>query len=248
MSGTGGLAVTRGDGLLARVAALFVEPRAAAEPRPVVAPGATRALVLGSLADAPPLAAALAGSLRAHERAAAALLCVWTPALTGHSAPASAAGPTTALTARPPGAAGPGSVPWSSAGARRLASRLAARELTARAAGRLARLALPTDPAHAAETLLRLLGWVEVPLVTVLAGPRTEQLDALVVDHDLVVAVRAAGAVGEALAALALDGVGVDAVACDPVPAGLARWRARAGLGRLPAGHSVLDALARRVA
>jgi hypothetical protein len=50
--------------------------------------------------------------------------------------------------------------------------------------------------------------------------------------------VSASGA--EALAALALEGVGEAAVACDPLAAGPARWRARAGLGRLPAGHAAL--------
>jgi hypothetical protein len=238
------------DRLVARVASLFVEPRAVLEPRQGVAPGAARALVLGSLSDAPPLAAALAGSLRARERAAAALLCVWTPTLTGHSAPVVAAGPAAPVTSQPAPAVTArlsGASPWSSGGARRLAARLAARELTVRAGGRLAWVALPLDPADAAEVLLLLLGWVEVPMVTVVAGPRTEELDALIADHDLLVAVRAAGSVGEALAALALDGVGIDAVACDPVSAGVARWRARAGLGRLPAGHTVLEALARRV-
>jgi hypothetical protein len=50
---------------------------------------------------------------------------------------------------------------------------------------------------------------------------------------------------GELLAALALQDLpdpSIRAAACEPLPGGLARWRARAGLARLPAGHPALDA------
>src|SRR4051812_34384022 len=84
-------------GLLARAAALVVEPRAPTDPPPATAPAASRALVLGSPSTAPPVAAALAGSLRAQDRAPAALLCVWCPAepdaQLGPSAPAPFAAP-----------------------------------------------------------------------------------------------------------------------------------------------------------
>jgi hypothetical protein len=179
--------------------------------------------VLGAPADALPLAATLAGSLRACERAPAALLCLWAPSARGQWPTA-----------------------WTSPGARRLAARLAARELEVRAAGRLAWLSLPPEPAQAARVLSSLLGWLDAPVVTALAGPRAVDHDALVAEHDLVVAVRpaAGGAVSasgaEALAALALAGIGQAAVACDPIAAGPARWRARAGLGRLPSGHAAL--------
>jgi hypothetical protein len=212
-------------GVLTRAASLVVEPRPAAEPL-AASPSATRALVLGTPADAPSLAASLAGSLRAREKAAAAVFCLWAP---------------TPL-ARWPTA-------WTSAGARRLAARLAARELEVRAAGRLAWVSLPPEPAEAARVLGPLLGWLDVPIVTALVGPRAAEFDALVAEHDLVVAVRpAAGGFvsasgAEALAALALAGVGRAAVACDPVVPGPARWRARAGLGRLPATHPALSAL-----
>jgi hypothetical protein len=210
-------------GLLSRAASLVVEPSTLVEPRPVAAVGAARALVLGSPADALPLAAALAGSLRAREKAPAAVLCLWAPSARGQWPTA-----------------------WTSPGAGRLAARLAARELEARAAGRLVWVSLPPEPAEAARVLGPLLGWLDAPVVTALAGPRAAELDALVAQHDLVVAVRpaAGGAVSasgaEALAALALEGVGEAAVACDPLAAGPARWRARAGLGRLPAGHAAL--------
>jgi hypothetical protein len=216
-------------GVLTRAASLVVEPRPAAEPL-AASPSATRALVLGTPADAPSLAASLAGSLRALEKAAAAVLCLWAP---------------TSL-ARWPTA-------WTSAGARRLAARLAARELEVRAAGRLAWVWLPAEPAEAALVLSRMLGWLDAPIVTVLAGPRAVEHDALVTQHDLVVAVRpaAGGSVSasgaDALAALALDGIGEGAVAVDPIAAGPARWRARAGLGRLPASHPAVAVLGRNV-
>jgi hypothetical protein len=212
-------------GILSRAASLVVEPRPVAEPL-AASPGAARALVLGTPADALPLAASLAGSLRAREKAAAAVLCVWAP---------------TSL-ARWPTA-------WTSAGARRLAARLAARELDVRAAGRLAWLTLPLEPAEAARVLGPLLGWLDAPMVTALAGPRTAQHDGLVEAHDVVVSVRpgVGGAVSasgaDALAALALSGIGPAAVACDPVAPGPARWRARAGLGRLPAAHPAVAVL-----
>jgi hypothetical protein len=217
-------------GLIARVASFVVEPSAAAEPR-AAAPTGARALVLGSPADAPPFAAALAGALRARERAPAGLVCMW-----GGSAPSASL--------------------WSGGGARRLAARLAARELDVRAAGRLVCLSLPEDTGEAAGALGRLLGWLDAPIVTALAGPRSAEHDALVADHDLVVAVRptAGGALSdagaEALTALALEGLEGWSLACDPLPAGPARWRARAGLARLAPAHPAVAALgpARRAA
>jgi hypothetical protein len=124
-----------------------------------------------------------------------------------------------------------------------------------RAAGRLVWLVLPEDTAEAAAALGRLLGWLDAPIVTVLAGPRSAEHDALAADHDLVVAVRpaAGGALSEAgaeaLTALALDGLDGWSLPCDPLPAGPARWRARAGLARLAPAHPAVAALgpARRV-
>jgi hypothetical protein len=114
-----------------------------------------------------------------------------------------------------------------------------------RAAGRLVWLSLPEDSADVG----RLLGWLHAPIVTVLAGPRSAEHDALVADHDLVVAVRptAGGplseAGAEALTALALEGLEGWSLACDPLPAGPPRWRARAGLGRLASAHPAVAAL-----
>jgi hypothetical protein len=223
------------SGLLARAASCVVEPHAPAETR-AAAPAGARALVLGTPSEGPPLAAALAGALRARERAPAALVCVWGASAPDASAPdASAPGASASL--------------WSAGGARRLAARLAARDLAVRAAGRLIWLSLPEDAAEAAAVLGRLLGWLDAPIVTVLAGPRSAEHDALVADHDLVVAVRpaAGGALSEggaeALTALALEGLDGWSLACDPLPAGPARWRARAGLARLARAHPAVAAL-----
>jgi hypothetical protein len=221
-------------GLLTRAASFVVDPPATAEAR-TAAPAGARALVLGSAAEAPPFAAALAGALRARERAPAALVCVWASSRPPHPADPSTRPPSTSL--------------WCSGGARRLAARLAARDLAVRAVGRLGWLSLPEDPGASAMELGRLLGWLDAPVVTVLAGPRSGEHDALVTDHDLVVAVRpaAGGALSdagaEALTALALEGLEGRSLACGPLPAGLARWRARAGLGRLSSAHPAVAAL-----
>lgn len=253
------------SGLLARAASLVVEPRAAAESH-AAAPAGARVLVLGSAADAPPFAAALAGALRARERAPAALVCLWGagapstrgpsaigPAALGHSAVAHSAEGHSAVG---PSASATPTALWSAGGARRLADRLATRELAVRAAGWLVWLALPEDPTEAAGVLGRLIGWLDAPIVTGLAGPRSPEHDELLADHDLVVAVRpaASGALSaagsEALTALALERLEGWSLGCDPLPSGPTRWRARAGLARLPFDHPAVAALgpARRTA
>jgi hypothetical protein len=237
-------------GLLARAASFVVEPHAAAETR-AVAPAGARALVLGTTAEAPPFAAALAGALRARERASAALICVWGASTSGASTSGASTPGASTPGASTPGASTSGAPMslWSAGGARRLAARLAARDLAVRAAGRLVWLSLPEDAAEAAAVLSRLLGWLDAPIVTVLAGPRSAEHDAVVADHDLVVAVRpAAGAAlsevgAQALTALALEGLDGWSLACDPLPAGPARWRARAGLARLGPAHPAVAAL-----
>jgi hypothetical protein len=96
-----------------------------------------------------------------------------------------------------------------------------------------------------------LVGWLDAPVVTAVAGPRPDELDGLLAVQDLVVAVRPptggmSSAGRETLAALALHDLPdptIRAVVCDPLPGGAARWRARAGLARLPAGHPVVAAL-----
>src|SRR3954469_22564980 len=92
-------------GLLARAASLVVEPRTPTDAPPATAPAASRALVLGSPATAPPVAAALAGSLRAQDRAPAALLCVWSPAAPDAQLPPPGPAPSFAAPVAAPGAA-----------------------------------------------------------------------------------------------------------------------------------------------
>jgi hypothetical protein len=73
------------------------------------------------------------------------------------------------------------------AAARRLAGRLAARGLRAAASGRLARVALPADPAQAVAAAQRAVAAADVPSAVAVAGPRDEELDALLVLHDAIV-------------------------------------------------------------
>lgn len=197
-------------GLLARAAAAFVEPAT-----PAVAPAATapprgaRALVLGRPADALALAAALAGELRARERAATALLVTW-PCEPPRPAPASRA-------------------------AHRLAARLDARGLEARARGRLAWLALAGTSVAAAAACVRAEAATEGPAVIAVTGPRCAALDALLDECDLVVVVppRDADPALAELAVAGLEGCRAPVVACPPLSGASTRLLALAGRGRL---------------
>jgi hypothetical protein len=202
------------SGALERAAAFFLAPAAASPGGTVALPPAVRAVVLGSAADAVPLAAALALSFRARERAPAAAVSSW-----GHDAP------------RPSAA---------SRAAAQLARRLTAHELRAVARGRLAWLALPEEPAAAAAGVRRASALVDGPLVTALGGRRPAELESLVAEHDL--AIVAAGAeTALARAALArLTERGIAAAACPPIRHGVSRALALAGLAapRLAVGVS----------
>jgi hypothetical protein len=196
--------------LLDRAAGYFLAP-AGSKPAAAVAglPATTRAVVIGSLQDAPPLAAALALTLRAAVRARAALVAVWRAEGCGD-------GP------RAAGAATPA--------ASRLAARLTRRGLPAVARGRLAWLDLPTDPAATASGLRRAEAAFDGPLVTALAGPRPDPLEDLIEEHDLALV---AAVPDTPLARAALAGLGdrcVSALACRPLSRGLPRALAVAGL------------------
>ena len=185
---------------LERAASFFLAP---AERRddPVALPPAVRAVVLGSPADAAPLAAALAVSLHASP----AVVASWGVGRELRPAPA------TRATAR-------------------LAARLTTHDLPTAARGRLAWLALPPEPAAAADALRRASALVEGPLVTALAGARPPELEALVADHDLAV-IAACPDTTIARAALArLAERGIAASACPPPRRGLQRTLALAGL------------------
>jgi hypothetical protein len=197
-------------GLLARAASAFVEPAPAlVSPAVVALPQAARALVLGRPADALPVAAALAGELRAREHVAAGLLVTWP----GEP-------PRPAVAARP---------------AQRLAARLDARGFEAVARGRLAWLALSGPSVGAAAATVRAEAATEVPAVVAVTGPRCDALDALLDERDLIVVVVPRDA-DPALAELALAGFEArraTVVVCPPLESVPLRLLALAGRGRL---------------
>jgi hypothetical protein len=218
------------SGLLGRVGAIFFEP---AEPSarsphpPVPAPErpALRAAVLGAPSSVVPLAAACAGELRARSGAAAALVCIWRPP---NPAP---------VEREPEGPAARSPAGATTPGARRLATRLVARDLMATACGRLAWLALDPDPAEAAGEFRRSIAAAGGPVVLAVAGARPAPFEPLLADLDLCIAVLPPD-VDPELAALALDGLGARAhVVVAPLAAGPARWAAMAGLARLRSLH-----------
>jgi hypothetical protein len=215
-----------------RAAAFFLTP---ATPTAPAFPAASRTVVVGSEHDVPPLAAAVALSLRAAGRAPAAVVALWRAAVPDAPPPATVApgGPATspasrgpATAAAPPPAACPSRGPATFA-ASRLASRLARRGLAAAPRGRLVWVALPAD---AATVVGRVAAALDVPLVTALAGPRPGALDALVDDHDLVVvAADPETPLGRAATA-ALAHRPASTFACAPVRRGLPRALALAGI------------------
>jgi hypothetical protein len=177
--------------------------------------------VLGAPATVVPVAAACAGELRARERAAAALICIWRPG--GKSAPARE--PEAPAARSPAGATTPG--------ARRLAAELDREGLAATSCGRLAWLALDPDPALAVEEVHRCRALAAAPVVLAVAGARPASFEPLLDELDLSVAVLPAD-VDPALRALAGATLpaGVRFVVA-PLAAGPPRWAAMAGLARL---------------
>jgi len=193
------------SGLVERAASAFVAP----VPEDVVGPPrfAPRALVLGSARDAVPVAAALAGGLRAGERPGGAVLVTW-PA---EEAPRPALGT--------PAAA-------------RVVAGLRARGLEAVARGRLAWLALGHDDLALAR---RALAAVDVPAVVAITGPRSTATDELLADQDQVVLV-VPEEVDPNLAELARNGLAeydIPLTVRGPLAAPGARAAALAGWGRL---------------
>jgi len=216
------------SGLLGRLGAFFLEPAETparpSEPPPPPAAGAacTQAVVLGAPAAVVPVAAAVAGELRARSRAATALICIWRP-------PGARPGPETepeAPAARSPAGA-------TTPGARRLAGRLLASDLAATACGRLAWLALDPEAACAVGEFRRCSVLADAPLVLAVAGARPEPFEPLLAELDLCVAVLPAG-IDPPLRELAIAGLPARARAVvAPLPAGPPRWAAMAGLARL---------------
>ena len=147
------------------------------------------------------LGGATALLLARRRRATAALVAVWAP---GHASRSS------------------GSAPAAPA-ARRLAALLDGRGLEATAAGRLATLVLPDEPAHAAAVAARAVAASQgIPAVLAL-GARAAAFDALLSAQDRVLVVPPPDA-DRALADLALGGLGelsrdVRACTADATPA-----------------------------
>jgi hypothetical protein len=217
------------SGLLGRVGAFFFEAaespaRSPDPPAPAPDGALVRAAVLGAPASVVPVAAACAGELRARSKAPAALICIWRPADV-RAVAAVELEPEAPAAQSPAGATTPG--------ARRLAGRLAGRDLGATACGRLAWLALDPDPAEAAGQFRRCIAAAAAPAVLAVAGPRPQPFEPLLPDLDLCVAVLAAD-IDPALRELAVAGLPArDHAIVPPLPPGPPRWAAMAGLARL---------------
>ena len=195
------------SGVLERATGFFLAPATAERTGAAALSPAVRAVVLGAPADAGPLAAALALSLRAAVRAPAALVAVWEP-----------------------GAGDAGARHAATRAAGRLATRLSAHDLPATAGGRLARLALPADPAAAVAAVRRASAMVEAPLVTALTGARPAELDDLVAEHDVAVVVADPDSPLARAALARLSAHAVAARACAPLGRVLPRRLALAGV------------------
>jgi hypothetical protein len=209
--------------LLGTAAAWLVEPAdepatdAPAADAPLVTPPRSaeaplsRLAVLGSPAHVPALAAAVALAARARAHVPAALIALW-------RAPGDEGSP--------PGPAAP-ALP----GAVALAARLSRRDLPVVARGRLAWLLLPPEGEVAVPMLRRAEAAAgDLPAVLALARARDATADRLLAERELLVV---AAAPGSALASAAAE----DAIAlrapvhpCAPLPAGVARLAALAGI------------------
>jgi len=184
--------------LAARLRDLFVAPAGTAPAGPAVAPRVPPSVaVLGRPADVSAAAPVLALALARQRGDAGALVCIW-------GAPDSASGPR--LPAR--------------AAVRRLADRLAAEGLAARATGPLALVTLPADPAAAAAAAVRAAAASPLPVVIALCGARTGALDRLLAEQDAIAVIAPPRGEGETLARLACSGL-----AGLPVPALTCRLR-----------------------
>lgn len=179
-------------------------------PEPVE-PHALRIAVIGSGQSAPALAAAVALSCRARARVPAALVALWrSPGIEGP----------------PPGPSAP-VLP----GAGALAARLARRDLPVVARGRLIWLTLP-GASDAAEPVLRRAEAAagEVPVVLALARPREAAVDAVLAGRELALVAAPPGSPLAAAALRDVDDLRIPSRACAPLPPGVGRMAALAGL------------------
>ena len=190
-------------GLLARLRGVFVLPATGAAP--VAVRRATLHIgVVGRPREAHAAACALVLS---QARGEAGLVCVWGADAVAPRVPATA-------------------------GARALAARLAARELEARASGRLVRVALPADPAEARDRALRAAAAAPGPVCVAVCGPRNREVDDLLAVQDALLVAGRPDADQRLLelARASLDATGVPVARCELAAGGLARVLALAGL------------------
>jgi hypothetical protein len=155
--------------LLAKLASVFVEPapEAACQPRHRVAV-ASPAPCVGVMATprhALAVGSAVALVVARGVRARRALVCAWPPGDWATPAVHAPAG----------------------AGARRLRRSLGARGIDATATGSLVRAVLPGNPEEAVASAERALAAAAAPAVLVLAGPRPEIFDELLLAQDAIV-------------------------------------------------------------
>jgi hypothetical protein len=155
--------------LLARFASLFLEPAGAVPVargrRAVAAPPAPSVGVLASHGDGLAVASAIALTLARATRSRPALVCAW-----------------------PPGAIGRPALAWPSApAARKLRRSLQARGLEGTAAGQVVRVTLAAPPVQAVAAAERAIGAASCPAVLLVAGPRPEELDDLLLRQDAIV-------------------------------------------------------------
>lgn len=126
--------------------------------------------------------------------------------------------------------------------ARRLVRALAGREIAGHASGRVAVVDLPAAPEAAAAVAAQVLAvGAAVPTVLVMAGPREDPLDELLVSRDLVLVADTDDGLLADVAVAALQRRGVQARRC-ALPAPQAAAMAVRGAGLLPATRRGLDA------
>lgn len=200
--------------LLGALARAFVAPRPAGESAAVAAAAAPCVAICGPAAE--PLACALALLLVRH---GPVVVCAW--------------GGGSRRVEVPPTAA-----------ARRLARSLAARELAARASGRLVAVTLADDAAVAAGQIGRASAAAGgAPVVTALCAPRHDAFDALLAEQDAVVV--AAASEPPALVRLATEALADAGARALTVPglSAVAAAAAHAGLCAVPSARRALAAV-----
>lgn len=220
--------------LLGRVSSFFVEP----DPEPSTAASAAAAAAAAYPAE---VAAAAAPSI--------ALLCRPDAALALGSALAIGLGRRTRSGVSVVGLWRPGDAQRAGArapagrSARRLASSLRARDVAADPAGRVVRAMLPSDPDDAIASAERVYAATDAPVVLVIAGPRTDTVDALLARQDAVLVAAAAGAQADPVAELAAErlvALGPPVETLNPALPPMTRALASAGLAA-PALRAIVD-------